>query len=126
MRRLALVALVLACADGGPEAARLEPLSAYRCLGDSLPCVYNGPLGLPEVGKRFGVRARAPGALALRETMRIEWGAGEWWMFTRDTLASVIATAYGLSIPVRYVCWRVDVLATEGRIVHSDSLVWRW
>lgn len=129
MTRWLMLLLTLACADisAGPETARVTSLTAYTCKGDSLPCVYGAELLQPEPGKWFGVRAWAPGALALRETLRAPvYSAEQPWTFTRDTLAAVIGNTFRIPQTYAWLTWRVDVLYAEGRIVHADSLHWEW
>ena len=129
-----LVALLLAlgaCAEVGPEHARLLSLRVYSCAN---PCgEYARTLGPaidrpPNDGSWFYLRASAPGALMLQQFLYApDAVSNEGWVFTgipekADTLGTWWATAPGMT----HVKWKVTLPWVGDRLLDADSLVWDW
>ena len=112
---------LLACTDLGPDRARIQSMQAWFCEGDSLPCRPGDPLVRPEVGRLFGVLARAPGALLIKQD--IVWPEGEYgWTDKADSIFAV----YSLNEEVPWLRWRVTLPWVGDRVLDADSLSWTW
>lgn len=124
---------LMACADLGPEKARIERLEAFACAAPCPENQFKRQLGQtiarpPNDGAWFYLRARAPGALLIQQAFY--WPSpntgDEMFLESDPEKTDTLGQWWRLGTPLAQLKWRVTLPWTGDRILDADSLMWSW
>ena len=128
---LPLLLLTLACADLGPEKAKIKSLAVYACAEPCPEDQFQRRIGStltrpPNDGSFFYLQAVAPGALLIQQAFYWPSTLGEGFLEPDPVRADTLGQWWRLSMPLQALKWRVTLPWTGDRVLDADSLVWGW
>ena len=133
-RIILLLILAAACADMGPDKARVEHIGLYACVPalNIYDCTAGAPLDRPpRDGTRFVTTMRAPGAWMVELQLHyppdlVDAPAESSWVGLREISDTIFTSFWVRCLTCRFLYLKAQVMGPNEKVFDTDSLLWRW